>query len=309
MRLDLADLRLFIAIVDTGSITGGAANAHLALASASERLRKMEAEIGVPLLHRHARGVTMTEAGEVLARHARPLLAQQQRLRQAMHAFACGQRGTLRLFANTSAMSAFLPGKLAAWMAAHPAVQIETEERTSADIVSCILAGVAQAGVVSDAVDPGPLRLDPVADDPLVLIVPPARPLAEKQEVAFAAVLNEPLVALYQTSALQQHIEQHAAELGQALNVRVRMSHFAGLCEMVAHGAGGAILPRVIAERYRQRYSFAVIGLQDRWAQRRLCLCYQMTPACRQRCAAYWNGFVSLENISDSVTFHARYCY
>ena len=44
MRLDLADLRLFIAIVDTGSITGGAANAHLALASASERLRKMEAE-------------------------------------------------------------------------------------------------------------------------------------------------------------------------------------------------------------------------------------------------------------------------
>ena len=212
MRLDLADLRLFIAIVDTGSITGGAANAHLALASASERLRK------------------------------------------------------------TSAMSAFLPGKLAAWMAAHPAVQIETEERTSADIVSCILAGVAQAGVVSDAVDPGPLRLDPVADDPLVLIVPPAHPLAEKEEVAFAAVLNEPLVALYQTSALQQHIEQHAAELGQALNVRVRMSHFAGLCEMVAHGTGGAILPRVIAERYRQRYSFAVIGLQDRWAQRRLCL-------------------------------------
>lgn len=148
-------------------------------------------------------------------------------------------------------------GKLAAWMAAHPAVQIETEERTSADIVSCILAGV-----------------------------PPAHPLAEKEEVAFAAVLNEPLVALYQTSALQQHIEQHAAELGQALNVRVRMSHFAGLCEMVAHGAGGAILPRVIAERYRQRYSFAVIGLQDRWAQRRLCLCYQddasLSPAMRR---------------------------
>ena len=64
MRLDLADLRLFIAIVDTGSITGGAAAAHLALASASERLRKMEAEVGVPLLHRHARGVTTTEAGE-----------------------------------------------------------------------------------------------------------------------------------------------------------------------------------------------------------------------------------------------------
>ncbi len=138
MRLDLADLRLFIAIVDTGSITGGAANAHLAPASASERLRKMEAEIGVPLLHRHARGVTMTEAGEVLARHARPLLAQQQRLRQAMHAFACGQRGRCACSPTPRRCRLFCRGSSPPWMAAHPAVQIETEERTSADIVSCI---------------------------------------------------------------------------------------------------------------------------------------------------------------------------
>ncbi|WP_267460417.1 LysR substrate-binding domain-containing protein, partial [Klebsiella quasipneumoniae] len=95
-----------------------------------------------------------------------------------------------------------------------------------------------------------------------------------------------PLVALYQTSALQQHIEEQAAGLGQALNVRIRMSHFEGLCEMVAHGAGGAILPRVIAERYLPRYRFAVITLQDRWALRRLCLCYQdderLSPAMRR---------------------------
>ncbi|MDP1288269.1 LysR family transcriptional regulator, partial [Klebsiella pneumoniae] len=76
-------------MVDTCSITGGEDNAQLAQETASERHSKMEDEIGVPLLHRHARGVTMTEAGEVLALHARTLLAQQQRLRKAMHAFAC----------------------------------------------------------------------------------------------------------------------------------------------------------------------------------------------------------------------------
>ncbi len=172
----------------------------------------MEAEIGVPLLHRHARGVTMTEAGEVLARHARPL-AQQQRLRRRCtpSPAVSGDAAPVRQHLGDVGLSA---GEACRTDGSAPAVQIETEERTSADIVSCITAGVAQAGVVSDAVDAGPLRLDPVADDPLVLIVPPARPLAEKQEVAFAAVLNEPLVALYQTSALQQHIEQHAAELG-----------------------------------------------------------------------------------------------
>lgn len=213
MRLDLADLRLFIAIVDTGSITGGAANAHLALASASERLRKMEAEIGVPLLHRHARGVTMTEAGEVLARHARPLLAQQQRLRQAMHAFACGQRGRCACSPTPRRCRPFC--REARRTDGSAPGGADRNRRTHQRGYRQLYHGGRGAGrVVSDAVDPGPLRLDPVADDPLVLIVPPAHPLAEKQEVAFAAVLNEPLVALYQTSALQQHIEQHAAELG-----------------------------------------------------------------------------------------------
>ncbi len=81
-------------------------------ASASERLRKMEAEIGVPLLHRQLCPRGDDDRGrEVLARHARPLLAQQQRLRQAMHAFACGQRGTLRLFANTSAIVGLSAGE------------------------------------------------------------------------------------------------------------------------------------------------------------------------------------------------------
>ena len=175
----------------------------------------MEAEIGVPLLHRHARGVTMTEAGEVLARHARPLLAQQQRLRRAMHAFACGQRGRCACSPTPRRCRPFCRGSSPPDGSA-PGGADRNRRTHQRGYRQLYPAGVAQAGVVSDAVDPGPLRLDPVADDPLVLIVPPARPLAEKQEVAFAAVLNEPLVALYQTSALQQHIEQHAAELGGA---------------------------------------------------------------------------------------------
>ena len=265
----------------------------------------MEAEIGVPLLHRHARGVTMTEAGEVLARHARPLLAQQQRLRRDAR-LRLRSAGTLRLFANTSAMSAFLPGSSPPDGSA-PGGADRNRRTHQRGYRQLYPAGVAQAGVVSDAVDPGPLRLDPVADDPLVLIAA-SSPSGRKQEVAFAAVLNEPLVALYQTSALQQHIEQHAAELG-ALNVRVRMSHFAGLCEMVAHGAGGrscrALLPSVTGSAIRLPSSgYRTAGRSA------VCACaIRMTPACRQRCAAYWNGFVSLENISDSVTFHARYCY
>ena len=225
----------------------------------------------------------MTEAGEVLARHARPLLAQQQRLRRDAR-LRLRSAGTLRLFANTSAMSAFLPGSSPPDGSA-PGGADRNRRTHQRGYRQLYPAGVAQAGVVSDAVDPGPLRLDPVADDPLVLIVPPARPLAENRKWRLRRCSTSrwsPSIRPVRYSSISNSTQLNSA----ALNVRVRMSHFAGLCEMVAHGAGGAILPRVIAERYRQRYSFAVIGLQDRWAQRRLCLCYQddasLSPAMRR---------------------------
>src|ERR1700749_3883050 len=96
-RLDLADLRLFVTIADAGSITKGAVQASLALASASERLRNIEDEAGTPLLVRQARGVVTTEAGEAMLHHARLILQQQGLMRRELQEFATGQRGTLHL--------------------------------------------------------------------------------------------------------------------------------------------------------------------------------------------------------------------
>ncbi|RZM25885.1 MAG: LysR family transcriptional regulator, partial [Sphingomonas sp.] len=76
MRFDLTDLRLFLAVVDAGSITHGAADVGLSLPAASERLRDMEATGEVVLLRRGRRGIAPTEAGEMLAHHARTILHQ-----------------------------------------------------------------------------------------------------------------------------------------------------------------------------------------------------------------------------------------
>ena len=79
MRFDLADLSLFRHVVDAGSITGGAARAHLALAAASTRIRHMEEALGAALLVRARHGITPTQAGRTLLAHARAIL---------LHAFA-----------------------------------------------------------------------------------------------------------------------------------------------------------------------------------------------------------------------------
>ena len=71
MHFDLIDLRLFLHVVETGSITAGAARSGLALASASARVRGMEEQAGVALLERGRRGVEPTPAGRALLHHAR----------------------------------------------------------------------------------------------------------------------------------------------------------------------------------------------------------------------------------------------
>ena len=78
MRFDLVDLALFIAVADSGSITHGATRANLALASASARIKGLEADLGVALLKRRRRGVELTAAGEALREHARAVGAPAQ---------------------------------------------------------------------------------------------------------------------------------------------------------------------------------------------------------------------------------------
>lgn len=275
MRIDLADLRLFLCIVEAGSITHGAALAHLSLAAASERLRSIEAEVGVRLVERRHRGVVTTEAGEALAHHARLILRQRAVMQGELHEFASGSRGTIRLYTNTAALTEFLPRRLAAWLASRPALSVDLKERTSGEIVKAVAAGLVEAGVVSDAVDPLGLHLQPVATDHLALITPVGHPLAQARSVSFADVIHVPFVGLASGSALPDHIDEHAAKAGRALAFRIRMKTFDGLCEMVSHGIGVSIVPESVATRYRRRYAYQKRTLVERWARRRLCLCFR----------------------------------
>ncbi|HET9160206.1 MAG TPA: LysR family transcriptional regulator, partial [Caulobacteraceae bacterium] len=116
MRFDLIDLKLFCDVTDAGSITGGADRSALALAAASTRIRGMEEALGAKLLVRSRQGVTLTEAGRTLLRHARLILSQSQRLREDLGAYAGGLAGQVRLLANTNALTEFLPEALSSFL-------------------------------------------------------------------------------------------------------------------------------------------------------------------------------------------------
>ncbi|KRE08012.1 LysR family transcriptional regulator [Bosea sp. Root381] len=272
MRFDLTDLRLFLAVVDAGSITHGAAEAGLSLPAASERLRDMEAAGGVALLERGRRGVTTTEAGAALAHHARTILHQVAQMRGELGEHARGLRTTIRLHANTAAITEFLPGRLASWMAANPQSDIELKERQSAEIARNVTAGFAEIGILSDAVDPGDLTLRPFATDRLIVVAPRGDALTAMARVRFADVLDRHFIGLA-GGALQDHIEAQAAKIGARLKIRVRLRSFDGICEMASAGAGVGIVPEAAARRCRRSVPLAAIRLCEDWATRRLSVC------------------------------------
>lgn len=272
MRFDLTDLRLFLAVVDAGSITHGAADVGLSLPAASERLRDMETAGKVKLLERGRRGVTPTEAGEALAHHARLIQRQVAQMHGDLGEHASGLRATIRLAANTAAITEFLPQRLGLWMPAHPGIDIDLKERQSTEIARAVAAGLVEIGVLSDAADTAGLHLRPFAVDRLVVVVPRDHALATKTRIAFEDILHQHFVALA-GGALQDHIDAQAARLGARLKVRLRVRTFEGICHMVAAGVGFGILPETAARRCRRSARIASMRLADDWANRRLSVC------------------------------------
>src|SRR6202012_2220994 len=120
LRFDLTDLRLFLTVVEQGSLTKGAENMNLALASVSERISGMESSLGAQLLERNRRGVTTTAAGGALIRHARLIPDQVEQMRGELRSYGAGLRGRIRLLSNTAGLAAFLPHQLGRFLVAYP---------------------------------------------------------------------------------------------------------------------------------------------------------------------------------------------
>jgi DNA-binding transcriptional LysR family regulator len=297
MPFDLIDLRLFLNIVEAASITRGAVASHLALASASERIRELEARLGTRLLDRRRRGVTPTPAGVAFAHHARLMMQQAERMRGEMADYASGLKGHVRLLANTAAATEFLPGAIARFLAEHPNIDIELDERPSHQIVRGVADGSADAGIVADIVDPGALETWPIALDQLVLVTPADHLLGTRRRIAFQDVLDQDFVGLGAGSALQHHLADQASRLGRPLRLRVRVGGFEAMCRLAEAGVGCGILSESAARRYRRIMAIRLVPLTDPWAKRTLMLCTRRDdalPAHARQLVAHLKASVSI---------------
>lgn len=243
-RFDLVSLRLLVATVEGGSLTIGAERFGISLAAASKRIAELESHVGSSLLTRSKRGVVPTPAGLTLMRHAIEIVAGLEQLSVAMADFHRGAGGHLRLWANTSAFTGFLPGVLARYTAAYPSVMLDLEDALSEEAVRAVARGNAELGIIGDNTLTEGLETLLCDVDELVLVMPPNHPLAGRGTVPFEDILGYDIVSLNRATSVMRQVAASADALGRSLKIRVQVRGFDEVCHMIAAGIGIGILPR-----------------------------------------------------------------
>jgi len=272
MLPDLVTLALFARVAETGSISKAAEQSHLALAAASRRIALLESRYRVQLLYRSPRGVELTPAGSALLDHARRLLSQAQRLEADLSDYARGMKGQIRLQANTSAMTQFLPGDLAAFSTLYPDVRLDIEERRSSEIATAVREGAAEIGVIVDGTDTNGLVCLPYRSDHLVVVLPVDHPF-QARRTPLAALLDEDFVGLDSSTALTSLLAQAAIDAGATLRLRIQVHSFEAMLRMVQSGLGIGVIPQEVIGASAKARRLRTVPLSDDWAERRMWLC------------------------------------
>lgn len=268
MHFDLADLRLFIHIAESPSLTQGARRAHLSPAAASARIKALEGQLDSRLLYRDSRGVELTPAGHKLLQHARLIMRQVDYLKSEFTTYGADSAGHIRIFANTTAVTEFLPEVLSGFLAERPGVTVDLQERLSRDIVRGVLDGTTDLGIIAGPLEVSGLQAIHFNTDRLVLALPEGHPLASEPAVTLAQTLAYPHISLHEGSTLLTFLRDEVEKLGQKLLLRIQVSSFEASCRMIEAGVGIGIIPESAAQRHSRTMRLATVQLDEPWAVR-----------------------------------------
>ncbi len=247
---DFRQLRYFVAVAEELSFTRAALRLHLSQPPLSQQIQALEQDLGVVLLERTKRRVSLTEPGRVFLDQARGILAKADEARSYVTAAAAGHSGQLRLAYTVSvSFHPALPQALLRYRQLAPNVHLHLSEMYTEPQYAALLAGQIDVGFVRDEPnhlqDARNLRLTVVDREPLLLALPAGHPLAERGSVSLAEVAGDAFVAQPRelASTLYDRLVKLAAKAGFKPTISQHAQQINGLLALVAAGLGLALVP------------------------------------------------------------------
>lgn len=247
MKASLRHFRIFVATAETGQISKAAAALFTSQPVVTEAIKALEAEMGVKLFQRHAKGVTLSSEGTVFLRHARGVLAAAAEAMQAPQRVRHDMTGVLKLACNHTVAGYYLPPLLARFNRQFPGIKVELIELARTDIERCLRTGEIELALCLTS----PLEhLDEIDCDILTrskrrLWLPANHALLKKKRVTLKDVHPEPYILLTIDDA-DQTTRRYWEAAGMQPNVRFHTTSMEATRNLVAIGFGVTILSDMV---------------------------------------------------------------
>jgi DNA-binding transcriptional LysR family regulator len=239
MAIELRLLRYFAVVAEERHVGNAAARLYISQPALSQQIRALEDQVGMPLFVRHPRGVTLTEAGEVLLEEARAVLGGSERLEATLEELRSGRTAGLRVGVPPGLPQTLLPGVLAAWREREPAARIELRELTTPEQIAALHEGSLDLGVVREPVDDDRLARRTLLIEPLGVSLPAGHPLAARESLTLRELADELFVCFPRPWAPSLHDVLVGELREQGIDARFQDSaQLATTIGMVAAGQG-----------------------------------------------------------------------
>jgi LysR family transcriptional activator of glutamate synthase operon len=246
--LDLKRLELLLHVVETGSVTAAAEKVRYSASAVSQQVRRLEKEVGQPLFERQPRGMVPTEAGKVLAEHARRILRELDDAAADLAEIAGLRRGVLEFGTIPTVGSAFIPPALSQFKRSYPAIEIRMHSAREDDLLGLLDRGRIGLSVLWEyewqRVDKGRFLVDPLFEEQVHLVVAADHPAARRRRVTMASLAGQEWVAVGPAEPIQDLLSRTCREAGFEPLVSFHANDYQEMQAMVSVGLGIALAPR-----------------------------------------------------------------
>lgn len=243
--MEFRQLQLFVAVAEELHFGRAAARVGMAQPPFSQQIRRLEGELGVTLLARTSRRVTLTPAGLQVLDVARELLARRADLKAAVARAAKGETGVLRLGFVPSSAFGILPAIVRRFRADYPDVTLQIEDREGVDIGSALSNGDLDLAIVRGPYRHPHVRTDILLREPLMLAASSTHPIARPGTIDLRELADLPFVLFPRASASGLHdaITSACLAAGFSPNIVQEAASWSSVVSLVDAGIGVTLAP------------------------------------------------------------------
>jgi DNA-binding transcriptional LysR family regulator len=200
--------------------------------------------------------------------HALRLFQGFEQLSNELGEYSKGIKGHVRLWANVSALTEFLPSSLASFLKDYPEIQVEVEEKLSGDIVRALMDGIADIGVFAQGPVITGLETHIMGKDQLVIAYSKDHPLVKRKSISFDESPAYDFVGLNLGSSLLELTSRNAEKLGKQMSLRIQVRSYDAMRQMIAVNLGIGVPPIQACDAQIKAIGLKTVQLEDAWAKR-----------------------------------------